>query len=286
MMRKIRESLRSAIISVAVGLGVASILVLLAYLVDGSTIATRTATELAMPIGLTWIALLMATVYFGIRRQWVTCGMSGLLFVLVGVTGNQFLASKFAQSVELAERQPTATREHPYRTVVVLGGGATISPTRIPELNRDGERVFSAAQLWHDGLVASITCSGSDPSGDPSQREFYTELLTSVGVPRAAIFQVPGENTTQEMRELKRFLAEPPPGFPETGNIALITSAFHMQRALRLAQAQGLQFEPLPCGYRKTDFPRFSPRYLVPNAIAASDFATVLKEYLGGLVGR
>jgi uncharacterized SAM-binding protein YcdF (DUF218 family) len=112
------------------------------------------------------------------------------------------------------------------------------------------------------------------------------ELLESVGVPTAVIFKVPGENTTQEMKGLKEFFANPPTAFPKSGDTALMTSAFHMRRAMRLAKSHQLDLEPLPCGYRSGFFRRFSPRDMIPNADAASAFGTALKECLAGLVGR
>jgi len=178
-----------------------------------------------------------------------------------------------------------AKRDKPFRAVIVLGGGAGVTQQQTKELNREGERIFSAAQLWHAGLVSSVICTGSTPSSAEHPRDISAELLQSVGVPTEVIFKAPGENTIQEMQALKEFLEAPPSGFPESGEIGLITSAFHMRRAMRLASAKDLDFHPLPCGYRRA-YRGFSPKALIPDADAVAVFGSAFKEKLASLVGR
>ncbi|NND98128.1 MAG: YdcF family protein, partial [Pirellulaceae bacterium] len=247
---------------------------------------TRSATDLVLPIGLIWIGLFACAGYFALQKQWLASWLFAIMFATLGITGNRYVAFKFIQSVELPVQQPQATTDDPYRTVIVLGGGAELTRLSTAELNRDGERIFSAAQLWHAGLVSSIICTGSVPDGSGDPQHVGKELLESVGVPTAVIYTLPGENTSQEMLSLREFFDNPPDSFPESGDTALITSAFHIRRALRLAATQQLDFDPLPCGYRSENFSGFSPRALIPAAEAAESFGLVLKELLGGLVGR
>ncbi len=277
---------RSAIIAMMSALAFAISLVLLSYVVEGATTATRSATDLVMPVGMIWIGLFACAAFFALQKQRAAAGLFATLFAVLGITANPYVASKFIESVEWPERQPTATIDQPYRTVVVLGGGADITSLQTEELNASGERIFSAAQLWHAGLASSIICTGSSSDGVGHPREIGANLLESVGVPKQVIFKVAGENTTQEMAGLQEFFDNTPPSFPEMGDIALITSGFHMRRAMRLAATRNLDFDPLPCGYRNEYFPRFSPRALIPNAEAADSFGLALKERLGGLVGR
>ena len=273
---------RTGILAIFAGLVFAASLVLLSYFVEGLQLATRSATDLVMPVGLVWLGLFTAR--FGSACEESgrppCCLQSGSCCCRSRPT--PYVASTFIQSVEWSEQEPTATIDHPYRTVVVLGGGTKLTSKHTAELYRDGERVFSAAQLWHAGLASSIICTGSSSDGVGHPREIGANLLESVGVPKQVIFKVAGENTTQEMAGLQEFFDNTPPSFPEMGDIALITSGFHMRRAMRLAATRNLDFDPLPCGYRNEYFPRFSPRALIPNAEAADSFGLALKERLGG----
>lgn len=277
---------RSASIALILALGLSGLLVLFSNLVEGPTTATRSATDLVLPVGLIWIGLFACACYFALQKQWVASCLFAIVFTTLGITGNRYVALKFIQSVELPEQQPQATADDPYRTVIMLGGGAELTSLSTEELNRDGERIFSAAQLWHAGLVSSIICTGSVPDGSGDPQHIGANLLESVGVPAEVIYTVPGENTSQELQSLKEFFDNPPEGFPQSGDNALITSAYHMPRAMRLASTLQLDFDPLPCGYRMEQVSAFSPRVLIPEAAAAESFGLALKELLGGLVGR
>lgn len=269
-----------------IGLLFASSLVLFSFLLEGPTVATRSATDLVLPVGMTWLGLLTCAVFCLLQKQRSAALLFMIGFAFLGLTANPYLASKFIEAVEWPEDQSAAIPQSPYRAVIVLGGGAGLSPNQVEQLNRDGERVFSAAQLWHAGLVSSIICTGTVPDGVGHPGEVSAKLLESVGIPTKSIFIVPGENTSQEMDALKKFLEHPPEDFPTSGEIGLMTSGYHQRRAMRLAAAEGLNFLPLPSGYRGQYFPQFSPRAMIPNAESASAFGSALKETLGGLVGR
>jgi len=174
----------------------------------------------------------------------------------------------------------------PLRSAIVLGGGLTVSPAGTPELGRDGERIFSAAQLWHAGLVSSIICTGKTPDGRYNPSDIGEELLLSAGVPPEAVFKVAGETTTGEMQHLQEFLKSPPEGFPSSGELVLITSAFHMPRAMRLAANHDLRFIPYPCAFRGTDFEFMLPSRMIPGGQAVHECSLALKEHLGRLMGR
>ena len=174
----------------------------------------------------------------------------------------------------------------PLNAAVVLGGGVYLTADGIPEMNRDGQRVFYAAQLWHAGRAKSIICTGERAGIGDDQSEIARKLLVSVGVPEEVIFEIGGENTKQEMQNLKHFLDEPPDGMPIGGDVGLITSAFHMARALRLARDNGLDLMPLPCSYRRTQVLEFAPDQIIPRLEAGETLRIAIKERLAALVGR
>ena len=74
--------------------------------------------------------------------------------------------------------------------------------------------------------------------------EATTRIWTEAGIPAERITQLGGMNTSQEMIELRQFLGEHPPA-----RVGLLTSAFHMPRAERLARKNGLQLTPIPAGF-------------------------------------
>ena len=75
----------------------------------------------------------------------------------------------------------------------------------------------------------------------------------------------------------------------QVGNEAragLITSAWHMKRAQRLARLNGLQLEPLPADFHTPPVIRPTVKDFVPSSTASDTIRRALKEYMAWLVGR
>jgi uncharacterized SAM-binding protein YcdF (DUF218 family) len=99
-------------------------------------------------------------------------------------------------------------------------------------------------------------------------------------VPKDAIQLLGGATTKEEFefiaREAQRL------GWKRIG---VVTSAWHMQRAMRLANAAGVKVEPLPSDFLGI-VPTWDRAAIVPNAQALHESSLALKEYLARLVGR
>lgn len=279
--------------STTICIAVVVAIVLGTYALEGRTTATRTLTALCMPLGILWLVLLGSAITFRHRKRKSVFYAFLASFLLLSVGSNPVASSLFVGQVEWPETEPSATTADPFRCVIVLGGCISITSNGTPEGNRDGERIISAAQLWHQGLTQSILCTGATPSGIDDPSEVGKELLISLGVPADVIFAVGGENTSQEMKKLDLFFRQPPATFPDSNGsskIGLITSAFHLRRAMRLAQAKGVtdqvDLEPIPTAFRQSNLGSLSPRLIVPSAESAMDFALAMKESLAKIVGR
>lgn len=285
--------------------GVFAIFLCLAtWIINGTSTAMRAATDLAMPVGLLWLAIFataVAAFRFGDRRHFVAACLAFLVF---GTLFNGRFAGSMMRNLEYpAQRHPLDPHFDQYFDAVIsLGGYASVNRFGVDEVGTDGMRMLLAAQIWNAGLTNRIICTGASPiSDDPSV--IGRRLLESIGVPGNAIIELGGENTSGEMKCIREFLDEAPAGWaapldgvtPKTSNavddgtgpkIGLITSAFHLPRAMRLARAAGLEFQPLPCVYSGSPTETFSPRVLIPNAAAGKSLAVVLKEMLARLLGR
>ena len=97
-------------------------------------------------------------------------------------------------------------------------------------------------------------------------------IWKELGIPESSIVMLPGENTEEEMQSLKKLVAER--GWRRVG---LVTSAWHLPRALNLAQRRGLQLTPLPADFRGT-LPSFSMPNLAPQADALANSTLALNE--------
>lgn len=255
-------------------------------IVNGAGWAARVATGLTMPIGLIWLAFLSLAIWYWLLQQRSTAVVFLGLWLVIAITFNGRVANWYISNVEHPGVDLDSEDLFPLEAVVVLGGGASTNIQSVDELNRDGERVFSAAQAWHAGQCKWIISSDMPLPNRKSPDSVPRNLLQSVGVPPEVIIDIQGENTKGEMHSLRELMDDPQKELDGSGKMGLITSAFHMKRALRLAETQNLKFVPLPCAYRAGEHRPWSPRDFVPNAGAGVSFASALKEQLAWWVGR
>ncbi len=269
----------------ACGAGLNLSLVLWTWTYNEAGLAARCATDLILPVGLLWTTALVAAVAnLSLGHRWIAAlFFSG--FVFISLLGNGPIADWSSRGVEM-ERTDLTPFSEPFSTVVVLGGSVVITYDGVPELSCAGQRIMTTAQLWHAGRTQSIICTGSSPISPLIPSQAGRILLESVSVPGDKIYESPGDNTSQEMQNLKKFFASPPAGFPTEGKKALVTSAFHMKRAMRLAADNDLAFIPIPCGYEASIQHDFTPRQFVPNADAMSQLGRAIKERLARWVSR
>ncbi len=261
----------------------------LAWLALGRLAVEKLVTTLAMPAGLVWL-LLAANAWI----CWIK--VRGPLRLVGVVTWAVFTlaCSPLVATLLVRERESRFAAVEPlaedkFDAVVVLGGGANEGANQRSQGNASGDRLILAAQLWHQGLTERIICTGKniaafDRSGiDAADRA--EEILMQLGVPVSAIERFGGRNTAEEMGELgSRFSSG-------RDRVGLITSAWHMPRALTLAQRHGFEPQPLPCNFLSgpVDRERTAAIWIadfLPSSGALERNSKILKEHLASLVGR
>ncbi|QEG24108.1 YdcF family protein [Mariniblastus fucicola] len=252
--------------------------------VAGMTMLEKLLTALAMPVGILWL-LLLVTIYFCLinRNAWPAM-MCFLCWLLLTVAGNSFFTSWYAGTVEQAYFEQDLTDVDPFDVVVVLGGGSTTRLSGNPQVSESGDRIVQAARLWHAGKAKQLMCTGlqsfRSTEKDLHPYEEATLLLEELGVAPQAILKLNGINTSEEMQNLKKW-SDANPG----QRIGLLTSAWHLPRAHRLAKSQGLDVMPIAAGFYSQPYAP-SPNIVVPSEYNLVVSAAVTKEYLARLVGR
>jgi uncharacterized SAM-binding protein YcdF (DUF218 family) len=171
-----------------------------------------------------------------------------------------------------------------YECVVMLGGGIGVDSTGQAVFADDGDRIRPVLQMWHAHQVGTIVVTGS--STNPSQKgpaEVTQQLLVSLGVPAENIVQIEGQNTSAEMRNLQQWLAD---SNQSRSRIGLVTSAFHLPRAMRLASSVGLNLEPITSASRANNDWVGWARLVVPTAGSLHTFSLCAKEWLAAVIQR
>lgn len=270
------------------------------FIQEGFVAAGRGATMMVLPTGVVWLAMAAVAIVALIDRYWFKASFAGVLFLIWTVLGNGGFSNWIIGQIEYPlTDSPTPAFEQragevkPLDVIVTLGGSAGLKTDHFAEITGDGERLVSAAQAYHAKMTRTIIATGSSTDGIGNPSEISRDLLVSLGVPTEVIFELPGTNTQQEMRSLSRFLRSPPESWSEqientvVPRVGLMTSAFHMPRAMRLAESQGLELIPLPCAFRASWTSRqWKASDWVPTSGAQSTVGLAFKEMLASALGR
>jgi len=257
----------------------------------GRFYAEKMLTDLALPLGLVWFSLLVATIVLVIRR-----GRAGETLLvataclLLSLAGHHRFGDALIWSLERRSMDDEPLQEEPFDAICVLGGGAWLDVKGRPVLSSAGDRIILAARLFDAGKAPVLVCSGADlqlAPNFPNVAAMSQTVLAQLGVPPHAMMTAGGNTTKSELVALRRLISEQ--GWTRVG---LITSAWHMPRVERLARGADIDFVPLPADFRSSadaDLPlwdkvrQFS---IIPSAGAVDQTHVGVKEYLAILASR
>jgi len=248
----------------------------------------KIATGLAAPCGIIWYLLMCCIVLASACRQRRLTFSITLTWLAYTICGSGFFACLLARNIERPFIDIDPLREERFDAVVLLGGGGMVGANGRIQGNTSGDRMILAAQMYHAKLTPTLICTGKrieavDGDG-PDPSDVAVELLTQLGVPESAIERLGGHNTSQEMQNLRERFGE------ENPRVGLVTSAWHLQRALRLARKNGLELSPLPADFIGGPLRSQTAPQLIMSAIPQADnffhVSRIAKEHLAGFVGR
>jgi uncharacterized SAM-binding protein YcdF (DUF218 family) len=191
-------------------------------------------------------AVLLATRWARLGRRLLLA--VALLFAICGFSplGNVMLYS-------LEQRFPPwdATKGAP-DGVVVLGG--PIDPDLsaahgVPVTSAAADRVIMAAALGRQYPNLRIIYTGGSAnliSGDAREADYAAKVFESLGIPKAQLMMERRARNTLENAEYSKAIAAPKAG----ERWLLVTSAYHMPRAVGVFRQAGFPVEPYPVDWR------------------------------------
>ncbi|MCA9269043.1 MAG: YdcF family protein [Planctomycetales bacterium] len=216
-------------------------------------------------------------------------GRSGLGLLLVAMlvaytaAGNSWVANQLARQVEGRYLATDPLEAGTFDAVILLGGSTAIAPSGRAAVSLSGDRVVLAARMYHAGKAKMIVCTGTTAGPDGAadgELEASREVLQSLGVPADKILQVPSRSTEEDIAGAAELLKE-----KQWKSVGLITSAWHMRRAIQLAESAELNLTPLPADFLSHDSP-FQWRDIVPSPTALTITQRMIKEMLASEVSK
>ncbi len=242
---------------------------------------------LVYPFNVSLWLLMSATalLWFG-RRRWAAT-LLGVNVALLLVCASPPLANALYARLE-RQYPPVAVADSPRAdAIVVLGGGIGLPlPPRLePDLNGSADRVWHAARLYRAGKAPLVIVSGGNvfPQSNAQAESVYTaDLLEAWGVERKDIvLEGQSRNTYENALHTRTILED-----RELRRILLVTSAFHMPRALATFEHAGIEAIASPTDFRVVGYEQPAVLGWIPSLGALGGTTQVLQEHLGQTVYR
>ena len=195
----------------------------------------------------------------------------------LGIWSMPLVAESLGASLE-SEFADVPVEQLPQADVIVLLGGGMNAATNVcpyPNLCAAADRVWHAARIFKAGKAPAIV-----PSGTGCDR-CEVPFLVDLGVPREAIrAEAESRNTEENAKFVAALLKD-----RDRPKVLLVTSAWHMRRALLMYRryAPDLEIVPAPSDYENT-VKRAQPLTggdFFPDFYALEASSTAWKEILG-----
>lgn len=170
--------------------------------------------------------------------------------------------------------------------IVVLGGGAS---SGTPDIDGEGNlygsaanRLLTAVRLHRQSGLPILFSGGQVFSDSGNEADIAKRQLLGLGIPEEAILiENQSLNTAQNATNTAVVLQE-----NELHSPVLVTSGFHMSRAMQHFKNAGLAPQAYPTDYIASVEFALQPAKFTPSPGAMSTTGLALKEYLGLLAAH
>ena len=155
----------------------------------------------------------------------------------------------------------------------------------------DPDRFFAGIDLYKANKSNRLIFTGGiNPliSGITPEGDIYIKEALSMGIPKKDLFTTyPVSNTLQEAKAIKKLLNDEIPASQK--KVILVPSAFHMNRAKRVFEREGIIVLPYPVDFRSNK--SFStvlrnPLMWVPNSSYLARSTGAIREIIGRFIYR
>ena len=213
-------------------------------------VLSKTVALLLLPSNLLILCGLAGVVLMMTRRRRLGACLAGGSIVTMALVSFLPVGALLLSSLESRFPQWDRAKGAP-DGIIVLGGA--INPRHslaydTPMVNADAGRIVALAKLARDYPDAPIVYTGGDASlfgDDGAETDFVYPLLDAVGVPRSRVMLEGKSRNTAENAAFTRELVQPKPG----ERWLLVTSAFHMPRAMGCFRKAGFAVEAYPANW-------------------------------------
>lgn len=235
-------------------------------------------TALLLPPGCIIVVLLVLAWWLWRTRRPGAALLTGACALLLWTGSVTPVADFLGRGLE--ERYPLPSR--PAGDVIILLGGDIIEG--VDDLSGRGapspemlSRVVTAVRLQRRLHLPVIVSGGAVLEYRTPEAPIVGRFLTDLGVPaRQVILEAKSRDTVENAAFSARICAAR--GFRHP---ILVTSAYHLHRAVIAFRKAGLRVEPVPAGFLTAVGQRYAWVHYLPNARELARSAAMLREHIG-----
>lgn len=227
-----------------------------------------------------WMVILLLAAYFIKNKKYQQRTFLTALLLLF-VFSNGALLNQFTKYWDIAPDPAKTTGT--YNCAIILGGYVSEDEAGNGYFNGASDRYIQAIKLKETGKVTHLLFTGGNASLNPDGFAETKWVQSQVKIFHFAdstlLFEKKSRNTIENIRNSKQILQlrqlKPP--------YLLVTSAFHMRRALLICKKAGLDVIPYSCDFSPGKN-SISINDFIPAAETVGSWNTYLKELVGFVV--
>jgi uncharacterized SAM-binding protein YcdF (DUF218 family) len=237
--------------------------------------------SLANPLAIAWVLLFFAAYWITMWRIRLGATICWLSWLGLTAAGSSFTANALITRLERPYLAVDPLQLDKFDAILVLGGGTDTTPAGLPQLDFVGDRLALAARLYHAGNVDRIIVSGVRRRPLAANELQYFEesrrILRDLQVPDDDIVALEsGTDTSREVQSLKAWTSEQ----ANPLRIGLLTSAWHLPRALMLAERYQVEVVPVPANFLSETF-HLGPGSFIPSGQPLFVSQLAIREFVG-----
>ena len=205
--------------------------------------------------------------------------------LIVALTLLMLLTSPYLNDLALRkwESKPVAKSDLPLSDIGIVLTGMTSSdmePRDQLHFNESADRITEAIMLLDNGVIKKLIISGGTPSfaenSIAESIQLEQLLLASDVSPRDYHLETRSRNTYENAKYCAEYVLSEK---LENQKILLITSAFHMPRALACFKKQGINVSAYPVDFKTS--PSISISSFIPSSQPLDYWRLLIKEWIG-----
>jgi uncharacterized SAM-binding protein YcdF (DUF218 family) len=207
-----------------------------------------------------------------------------LSFITLLIFSNPYLIEKAMVSYQADPVQLSPGQQ--YKAGILLGGLMSFNTsTKQGFFNISSDRFIQTTRLYQLGHIQKIIISGGNAHDENySEAAFIRKNFLDIGIPDSNILI---EKNSINTIENSRFVKKLADSIHLNDTSLLITSAFHIPRAMELFRKAGVKVKAFPCAYFYVPGQKkFTLKSLVPASYALENWQIFLREWVGRVATR